>query len=501
MPPLIRRRAALAGAGLAAAATFFRPGRARAFGQFPSDASSLRIPDNLLAQNVLEVFLIGGISPYETFYCVEDFGRDRGEQWWAVAESEEMEAALETCGIEGGPLFPLGRDADGADVQLGPFAAALAARPDVLARLRMVVTAHGFAPHEVAVPLALTGRPAASPAAAGLGAHIARAARHLDVADRTVPYSFVMLPEMVVQVELTRLALASGLHPGTYRPFAIDLSAGPSFLTALSRPNAARSRDAFDRLSAQYSVEFDRLRTARGSQRVLRSDAVDDLTWATRTMADAARFEDLLPAEAFSAVPGESCGDSVPRELTAMSLESGVRLLNDPDSPARYVCVLDGGFGAQASAGAYDAHADLVGRTGRNLHATLRSLMTLINAPGESDPNKIDLDKTMIILNTEFGRTPYLEGQKGRGHWPGAYPVLYLGGPVTTDNAGIVGAITESAGAKDPVNPAQHRIAAMLAMGFWPFESESFNVQDVPGAQNEVEAAAAVLRDVLGYDS
>ena len=41
---------------------------------------------------------------------------------------------------------------------------------------------------------------------------------------------------------------------------------------------------------------------------------------------------------------------------------------------------------------------------------------------GEANPSKIDLDKTMIVLNQEFGRTPGAQdGRFGRNHWPYGY--------------------------------------------------------------------------------
>jgi hypothetical protein len=125
--------------------------------------------------------------------------------------------------------------------------------------------------------------------------------------------------------------------------------------------------------------------------------------------------------------------------------------------------------------------------------------MGLINAPGESDPAKLDLDKTMIILTTEFGRTPDAQPPKGRNHWPYGYPITFIGGPIR--ERGIFGACGEDSVATLASSPQENKIAALLALGIWPFAPESFNVSDVPDATDEADAAQRVKERQLGIKS
>jgi hypothetical protein len=46
--------------------------------------------------------------------------------------------------------------------------------------------------------------------------------------------------------------------------------------------------------------------------------------------------------------------------------------------------------------------------------------------------------------------------------------------------------------------PSENRIAALLALGIWPFAGEGFNVADVPGATNELDAAQKAMAKYLG---
>src|SRR6185295_1880492 len=106
-------------------------------------------------------------------------------------------------------------------------------------------------------------------------------------------------------------------------------------------------------------------------------------------------------------------------------------LLTHPTQPARYVCVIDGGLQIADGGGGYDTHVENSHTQARNLGHMLKGLMAIINQPGENDPTKLDLDKTMTVLTTEFGRTPYAQDKgKGRNHWPYGYPIVFMGGPI-----------------------------------------------------------------------
>jgi hypothetical protein len=127
----------------------------------------------------------------------------------------------------------------------------------------------------------------------------------------------------------------------------------------------------------------------------------------------------------------------------------------------------------------------------------LRSLFGIFNGPGETDPRKLNLDDTLVILNTEFGRTPYAEFD-GRNHWPYGYATAFFGGPIGTAEKGIYGAIGPDGNATLAVDPAECRAGALLAMGIWPFSPEAFATSDVRGATTEADAAALALEHCLG---
>ena len=85
----------------------------------------------------------------------------------------------------------------------------------------------------------------------------------------------------------------------------------------------------------------------------------------------------------------------------------------------------------------------------------------------------------------------------GRGHFTAAYPVLLIGGPITSSNAGIHGGIDAKHRATRSVSPTAHRIAALTALGIWPFAAESYNVGDL-GAVDEQASVQDIVSSYWG---
>jgi uncharacterized protein (DUF1501 family) len=55
------------------------------------------------------------------------------------------------------------------------------------------------------------------------------------------------------------------------------------------------------------------------------------------------------------------------------------------------------------------------------------------------------LNNTLVILTGEFGRTPRVNGQAGRDHWPNAYSMVLGGGGL---RPGLVHGVTDAQGAE-----------------------------------------------------
>ncbi|MBK9037446.1 MAG: DUF1501 domain-containing protein [Myxococcales bacterium] len=495
------RGSAALGAAVVVGRYFQGTSWAAPFGEAPDRAASVVLPEARRARRVLEVFLYGGLSPWETLYFVRGYGRPTDptypdQQYYALDNS----AANAACGLpSGGALGQFfARDAAGADVELGPFARRLWPRTDLLERMRIIVQAHRLEPHEAAVPQALTGRPVGQPAAAGLGSHIQRFFVERDGGGRASPWSYLFATGGISGDNVSAAA-STGLHPGSARPLAIKLDNAATFARMLDRTTVTDAgAPAYDALTGVYLQQYQQRLTWPG-QGPVRSTRFADTAVAAGTVGKYQALQQVLAPELFMARGGSACGSSTPVDLPGMSLEAARALLTHPTEPARYVCVSDVGLSEAVGGGGYDTHQRHARDTSRNFDNLLRSLTAIINGPGEADPRKLSLDDTLIILNTEFGRTPTpQEGGDGRNHHPYGYVTAFLGATITPAERGVFGAIGPDGRATTAATPAENRIAALLAMGIWPFAQEAFAVSDVPDAISEEDAARRATARVLG---
>ena len=433
--------------------------------------------EGVRAEQVLEVFLFGGLSPWETFYTVPEYGRPDDpdypkEQFHLFGAS--IDAIADRCALSPEWLepAPFARDADGVMVHLGPLVGPLRDRPDLTSRMRIIVQHHTLEPHEAAVPLMLSGMRLGSPRMAGGATTVQRYFSSLD--GRPTPRAYTLFPETQIETANIRAASAVGLHPASARPLELRVGSTNDIPSMLSRTVGRDEQARLDALVKHYS------RRAATRFDGLRAPAIGDHANASALFESADALAAVLTEEAMANRTGASCTVE-DFSQPATSLEIARHLLTHPTDPARMVTFIDGGLKPASGGGAYDVHTDHIGDTATNLLHTLRNLVSIVNEPGENDPQKVDLDRTMIALTTEFGRTPFRQRGSGNGtnHHPYGYVSVLIGGPIGPDQAGVVGSIGPDATARTYVSPAELRAAMLAGMGIWPFQHEAFTVGDL----------------------
>ena len=497
--PLWSRRRALVGGGLGLAGLAgARSARGAAFGAAPSGVGAELLPGaGQRADQVLELFLFGGLSPWESFYVVPEHGRPDDpdyphEQYHLFGPS--CAAIADRCGISDAwlELAPFAPDADGHLVHLGPLVGPLRDRPDILARMRVVVQHHTLEPHEAAVPLMLTGDRLGTPRMAGGATSVQRYFQDRD--GRPTPRAYTLYPETQIETANMRAASAVGLHPASARPLELRIGSSNDIPGLLARTIGTERRRELDALVQHFAARA-------GSRHAgVRSRGLDDYTAARALFDDLDALSGLLTEEATAAVRGESCGTE-DYSMPASALQIARHLLTHPTDPARMVTFIDGGLQPSSGGGAYDVHTEHVGGTAVNLLHTLRQLAAMVNEPGEDDPTKIDLDRTLVALTTEFGRTPFRQRGSGNGtnHHPYGYVSVLIGGPVGEDQAGVVGSIGPDGIARSYVTPVELRASMLLSMGIWPFGNAAFTVGDLRlTGRDEADGVAWLSEIVLG---
>jgi hypothetical protein len=129
------------------------------------------------------------------------------------------------------------------------------------------------------------------------------------------------------------------------------------------------------------------------------------------------------------------------------------------EAGVRFVTVYDGQHNGQTAN--WDAHENVFGRLKNDLIPPAdQSFAALINDLSSRGL----LEETLVIAMGEFGRTPKINGNAGRDHWPNCYSVVLAGGGIrggaTFGSSDKFGAYPDS----DAVSPAD--LAATL---FWRF--------------------------------
>jgi len=193
---------------------------------------------------------------------------------------------------------------------------------------------------------------------------------------------------------------------------------------------------------------------------------------------------------------GAACGVVDP-SITALGARVATHALCR--GGARYALWVDAGL-RPALDGGHDTHRDHLDHAPPNYAHTLAALADRINAPGEDDPDKLDLDRTLIAITSEFGRTPTIEDDRnGLGHWPHAGVTVLLGGPVRAP--AVIGAVDpQSALATAFATPTEIRMALLMALGIHPLAPDAFLPTDAHRAADP-RAALLRLRTLLGVPS
>ena len=264
------------------------------------------------------------------------------------------------------------------------------------------------------------------------------------------------------------------------RRYRIDVLRQPADLDA-SRNRARRGLlHALEPANGQTTGLYEK------AYRLLESEAVHralDLTQEPASVRD--RYGYDLPPVAVGAGGGGGNGAEMgyAKQMRGQNLLLARRLV---EAGVPFVTVYD--FKQQGQN--WDAHFQCADQHRRHLlPAADRGLSTLIE---DLDQRGL-LDSTLVVAMGEFGRTPRINGEAGRDHWPDCYSMLFAGGGVT---GGAVYGASDRIGAypaADPVTPGD--LAATI---FWRFGLDpAAEVHDQTGRQHRL-AAGEPLRRLFG---
>ncbi|MFN3189552.1 MAG: DUF1501 domain-containing protein [Aureliella sp.] len=183
-----------------------------------------------------------------------------------------------------------------------------------------------------------------------------------------------------------------------------------------------------------------------------RREALDSVNeyFAARHSADAVHAMDSFYERAYSLISSQKAREAfdINKEDKAMRdrygrNQAGQRLLlarRLVEAGARFVSMTYGGW---------DMHRDITNNFKRTMPALDQGLAALLN---DLDSRGL-LDSTLVMVSSEFGRTPKINSDAGRDHWPKVFSVMLAGGGV---QRGLVYGASDPTAAEpdqDPVSP------------------------------------------------
>ncbi len=447
---------------------------------------------------ILEIFLYGGISPWETFYHRTDVA----DPWYNLPSPTTLDWECPNSPSASDETRFFATDDLARDIALGPATRPLW-NPDLLSKMRIVMMRHNLKPHEAAIPYSLTGHELGAPNFASLGAAVAH--RNF-VLGRVTPLSYAMIPMGLFPAADNFNAIdAVGTHSGQYRPLRLGI--GGTFGEFKRQLGTAWSDNDSAELVKIYDRMYQNSLTSSTGYEV-RSKGYAAYSASLASGLDASLIDSILASTPDTPNPGNTCLTGLPPQygnVSELELDLAVHLLNHPEG-AQHVSLIDSGL-RKVSGTPYDTHSNHVAISSMNLFNILTLLTSRLNTGSTIDPSKINLADTLVVLKTEFGRSQALDGTTGRQHWPEGYANVLIGGPV--QGPSITGALDDAGNGVEAMTasdsmfytPADLQGALLLAAGVFPLVPECFNVGNfgpVISAATEPLTAARLRTQLLG---
>ena len=222
--------------------------------------------------------------------------------------------------------------------------------------------------------------------------------------------------------------------------------AGSGYLSSAFGPFSLGNDPANDKFSVRDLALPDDIDHARFAQRQNLLATVDS-HFRQLEKSDALDAMDSFYQAAYGLVSSQQAREAFNLKAEPVALreeygrnQAGMRMLMARrlvESGVRFVSVVYGGW---------DHHANLRGGIERELPKFDKAFATLIR---DLDRRGM-LDSTLVMVTTEFGRTPKINKDAGRDHWPRVFSVVLAGGG--TKRGSVYGS-SDATGAEPDENP------------------------------------------------
>lgn len=261
-----------------------------------------------------------------------------------------------------------------------------------------------------------------------------------------------------------------GVNKGTLPPY-ISIpnflnSGGPAFLGASCAPFVIEADPASPEFAVRDIVLPAGVSSERSIQRQEALRSINAFERKVETINKQVQSLDTFYEKAYNLMTSPAAKEAfdISRESAATREEYGMTSLGQCCLMARRLVEAGCRF-VSVENGHWDTHR----KNAMSLRDLLvppldRGLSALIN---DLDRRGI-LDKTLVVVATEFGRTPRINDMAGRDHWPAAFSVVMAGGGLKRGLT--IGATDKQAAAVTdrPITPADFAATILATLGINP---------------------------------
>ncbi len=433
------------------------------------------------SRKVLEIFLCGGASFWNSFWYDETLGG-------ATLDTEFDDWNL----ITGGPS-PVKHNWCGG--KIGPAAGPMfriKGQRKLAEYMRVLRVRHDLEPHEVAIPFAATGTTLGRPTMSGLGAALWRRYDEVNGVPQNGPAgpkSLIFQAGSALRDIRAATSMASfGLHGSKYRP-PIIVVGDRSFYDALARAD----RTGSDELKRFFGHRYKKHLIPAGSTTAVRSEgfsafnaAADSLLNDYQLLRDVLGPQEslLFPAEGADLYNymayAESGGLYTSADLysganfTRNAITAAIGILTADDVfPVQHIAVVDGGVEE-----GYDTHAPVL-PIGKIHNGNIWNVCDVL---AENLTEILD-NGICVLIHTEFGRKE-TGGTEGTEHHTDGYVSVVIGDLVKKGFAGTIDAndvsVASHAHAGQPpalqgLSPADVHAAVAQMAGIDPWKPDMYS--------------------------
>jgi uncharacterized protein (DUF1501 family) len=258
---------------------------------------------------------------------------------------------------------------------------------------------------------------------------------------------------------------ASSLPPYISVPNLLN-SGGPAFLGATYSPFVIEADPASPEFSVRDIVLPEGVSTGRSVRRQQALREINRFERRVETISQTVRSLDTFYEKAYNLMTSEAAKQAfeIAREPESLREEYGMTSLGQCCLLARRLVEAGSRF-VSIENGHWDTHRKnamslrdlLVPSLDRGVAALLSDL-----------DRRCMLDSTLVVVTTEFGRSPRINEMIGRDHWPQAFSIVMAGAGLKTGQ--VIGATDKigSAVTDRPITPADMAATVLSILGIDP---------------------------------